>query len=171
MNVADYTAPINELVTAVKNAVSQADVSAANSAKDMQIGSVQLVLNAVATTKAGGSLDFRIPVIGWKVTVGASRTWQRTHTIDITLVPEGAQPRYEIRDHLVEGTLVEAINTIRAAIAAAGGGDDPLVLKTGSVELVFAVTDTGSISVGVDGELSDEITHTLKLELLPAKTP
>lgn len=167
MDVIDSTVPVEELVIAVKNAVKEADISATDRGRDLKVSSIELTLNAVATVKVGGGLDFRIPVIGWKVKLGAHHTRQRTHTVTIALVPQEAGQRFQVRGD-VEDTLVEAITTIRGAIAAAGTGDDPFVLDEGTIELVFAVTDEGTISVGVEGELTDEITHTLKLGLQPA---
>ncbi|PWR13264.1 hypothetical protein DKT68_01300 [Micromonospora acroterricola] len=168
MDVIDYSVPVEELVSAVKRAVKKARISASDADRDLRVGSVQLILSAVVTTKLGGGLDFRVPVIGWKVKVGGSHSRQKTHTIDITLVAEDLEDRYELRDSAVEETLVEAITTIRAAVAAGTSGDDPLVLRTGTVELVFGVTDEGTISVGVEGELTDEITNTLRIELVGA---
>ncbi|MET8121440.1 trypco2 family protein [Micromonospora sp. NPDC005189] len=168
MDVIDYSVPVEELVSAVKDAVKQAGISTTDVGRDLRVGSVQLVLSAVVTTKLGGGLDFRVPVIGWKVKVGGSRSRQRTHTIDITLVAEDLQDRHELRNSAVEETLVEAITTIRAAVAAGTDGDDPLVLKAGTVELVFGVTDQGTISVGAEGELTDEVTNTLRIELVGA---
>ncbi|MEU5910149.1 trypco2 family protein [Micromonospora sp. NPDC047527] len=167
MDVIDYSVPVEELVSAVKNAVKQAGISTTDADRDLRVASVQLVLSAVATTKLGGGLDFRVPVIGWKVKVGGSRSRQRTHTIDITLVAEDLHGRHELRDTTVEETLVEAITTVRAAVTAGTDGDDPLVLKAGTVELVFGVTDQGTISVGAEGELTDEVTNTLRIELVP----
>ncbi|SIM67080.1 trypco2 family protein [Micromonospora cremea] len=168
MDVIDYSVPVEELVSAVKKAVRKARISTADAGRDLRVGSVQLILSAVVTTKLGGGLDFRVPVIGWKVKVGGSHSRQKTHTIDVTLVAEDLQDRYELRDSAVEETLVEAITTIRAAVAAGTDGDDPLVLETATVELVFGVTDEGTISVGVEGELTDEITNTLRIELVRA---
>ena len=42
------------------------------------------------------------------------------------------------------------------------------MLQHSTIELVLAVTDQGTISVGVDAELTDEVTHTLKLDLRQA---
>ncbi|GGO18687.1 trypco2 family protein [Micromonospora parathelypteridis] len=168
MDVVDHSVPVEELVSAVKNAVKQAGISTTDEGRDLRVGSVQLILSAVATTKLGGGVDFRVPVIGWKVKVGGSHSRQRTHTIDITLVAEDLQDRHELRDGGVEATLVDAITTIRAVVAAGTGGDDPLVLKAGTVELVFGVTDQGTISVGAEGELTDEVTNTLRIELVGA---
>jgi hypothetical protein len=47
--------------------------------------------------------------------------------------------------------------------------DDPFVLTDSSVELSFCITDEGDISLGVDGSLSNELTHTLTLNLKPAQ--
>ena len=63
---------------------------------------------------------------------------------------------------------MEAIETIRAALASAAGGDDPFILEDSNVTIAFAVTSEGSISIGVDGSLSEELTHTLVLGLVPA---
>ncbi|MFF5180400.1 trypco2 family protein [Micromonospora sp. NPDC000316] len=167
----DHSVPVEELVSAVKTAVKQAGISTTDADRDLRVASVQLVLSAVATTKLGGGLDFRVPVIGWKVKVGGSHSRQRTHTIDITLVAEDLHGRHELRDTTVEETLVEAITTVRAAVTAGTGGDDPLVLSAGTVELVFGVTDQGTISLGVEGELTDEVTNTLRIALVAAAAP
>jgi hypothetical protein len=168
MNVDDHSVAIDELVSAVKDAIREANISVSDAGRDLRVATIDLSLKAVATTKAGGGLDFRIPVIGWKVKVGADHSRQRTHTVEISLVPRPDTRQFEVRGGDVEETLVEAISTIRAAVAAAGAGDDPFVLGTGTIELVFAVTDHGTISVGVEGELTDEVTNTLKLGLRPA---
>ena len=52
-------------------------------------------------------------------------------------------------------------------MAQAAAGDDPWVLSAGSVDITFGVTKAGSISVGADGELADEVTHPLRLRLAP----
>ncbi|RQW98310.1 trypco2 family protein [Micromonospora inaquosa] len=169
MDVTDGSVPVEDLVSAVKNAVKQAGVSTTDEGRDLRVASVQLILSAVATTKLGGGLDLRVPVIGWKVKVGGSRAHQKTHTIDITLVAEDLHERHELRHSAVEATLVDAIATIRAVVAAGAGGDDPLVLKAGAVELVFGVTGQGSISFGAEGELTDEVSNTLRIELIAAE--
>jgi hypothetical protein len=68
----------------------------------------------------------------------------------------------------VEQTLVSAVQTIRAAAASAAVGDDPWVLSSGTVDISFVITKAGSISLGVEGELSHEVTHQLQLGLGPA---
>ncbi|WP_213009041.1 trypco2 family protein [Paractinoplanes toevensis] len=167
MEVADYTVPIGELIDAVKGAIKAANISAASPDSAVRVGLVRLTMNAVATDQVGGGVDFRIPVIGWRLKAGVTRASQRTHTIEITLQPKGRAPRFEVRDQAVEEALVRAIDTIRFAINTAAGGDDPFALESGIIELVFGVTDKGTISVGAEAELRDEVTHKLRLELTP----
>jgi hypothetical protein len=62
---------------------------------------------------------------------------------------------------------VNAISTIRDVMTKAAEGDDPWLLSAGTIDLSFAVTQTGTISLGVDGELASEVTHTLRLGLAP----
>jgi len=51
---------------------------------------------------------------------------------------------------------------------SAAGGRDPWVLSAGTVAISFGVTKEGVISVGVEGELTNEATNTLRLKLVPA---
>ena len=62
----------------------------------------------------------------------------------------------------IEDALVEAITTIHAAMTHAAAGDDPWILSAGTADISFAVTRSGTISVGADSELADEVTHTLR---------
>jgi Trypsin-co-occurring domain 2 len=168
MRVTEDGVPIEDLVETVKQAIKAANVSTVDRDRDLRVGSVELTLNAVATRSLGGRLDFRIPFIGMQVKVGTKVTRQDTHRIDIGLVPPDLKAGPELRDADFESVFVEAINTIRAAVASAAGGDDPFVLTKSSVRISFAVTADGTISLGVDGGLTDELTHTLALGLVPA---
>ena len=76
-------------------------------------------------------------------------------------------PHSEVRSGEVEEVLVNAIATIRDVVARAAGGDDPRMLSASTIDISFAVTQTGSISLGADGELANELTHTLRLGLAP----
>jgi hypothetical protein len=73
-----------------------------------------------------------------------------------------------VRGGNVEDALVDAIVTIRAAMTHAAAGKEPWDLSAGTVDITFGVTKTGSISVGADGELANEVTHPLRLRLAPA---
>jgi hypothetical protein len=165
VNVTDLGVPVGELVADVKRAIRAANVSASDG-RDMRVASVELTLHAVAVGATGGGLDFRVPVIGARLRIGGKVTRQDTHTITVTLVPPPG-PAYEVRGERVQQALVEAIGTIRAVLRDAGAGEDPFVLGTGTVEMSFVVTAEGTISLGVEGELRDEVTHGLKLELAP----
>jgi hypothetical protein len=159
----DLGLPVDDLITAVKNTIQQANMSVTNPGRDLAVTSVCLKLNTIATDKAGGGLDFRVPFIGLAVKVGAALTRQRTHTIELTLVPEGTV--IETRSGPVEVILAQAIETVRGVMARAGSGDDPFTLHDSAVELAFGVAADGSISLGFNGELHDEITHTLRLTI------
>jgi len=126
-----------------------------------------LILEAIASDTAGGGVEFTIPFIGMKLKLGAQVTKKDTHTIDITLVPPDDDGRQVRGGQDVEATLVNAIAAIRAVTSQAAEGDDPWVLSEGAIDIAFAITQTGTISLGVDGELSDELTHTLRLRLAP----
>ena len=102
-----------------------------------------------------------------KLSAGAKVTKKNTHTIDIALVPPKERPGRQVRGGDVEAILVNAIATIRDVMTSAAEGDDPWVLSAGKVDIYFAITRTGTISLGVDGELADEVTQTLRLGLVP----
>ena len=160
----DVGVPADEVVAAVKNAITLGNISVTDADRDLMVTSVYLRLNTVATVTAGGSLDFRVPFIGLAVKVGGSVTRQNTHVIEMTLVPEGG-PGIETRDAPVEAILVEAIETVRRVMARASLGDDPFVLRDSAVELSFGVTSDGSISLGFNGELTDATTNTMRVTI------
>jgi len=68
-----------------------------------------------------------------------------------------------VRDQDVATVLAESISTIRAVLAQASDGNDPFSLKTSMVELNFAVTQNGSITLGFNGELQGQVSHTLQI--------
>jgi hypothetical protein len=165
MKVTDEGVPVGTLISAVKRAVRRAAVSRTSDKRDLQVVSVQLILNVVASNTAGGGLTFCVPFIGMKLTVGAKVTKKDTHTIDVSMVPPEEQVEREVRGNDVEDVLVKAIATVREIVANAAEGDDPWVLSASAIDISFAITQTGTISVGVDGELANELTHTLRIGL------
>ena len=168
MRVTDGGIPVQDLIEAVKQAVKAANVSRTTDGRDLEIGSVRLTLHAVATRSYGGGLNFRIPLIGTEINLGGKLSRQDTHEIEISMVPPAPKERPELRDGNLSYALVEAIETIRAALFAAAGGEDPFVLKESKVTIVFGVTSEGDISIGVNGSLNDELTQSLALSLVPA---
>lgn len=169
MKVTDEGVPVGSLISVVKDSIKQAGVSSTSRTRDLRVASVQLILEVVASKTAGGGLDFRVPFIGMKLSLGAKVTKKDTHTIDITLVPPEERDTRQVRGE-VEEVLVSAIATIRDVMAQAAEGDDPWILSASTIDIAFAITQTGTISLGVDGELANELTHTLRLGLAPDAT-
>jgi len=170
VKVTDEGVPVDVLISVVKDSIKQAGVSRTSQARDLQVASVQLILDVVASKTAGGGLDFRVPFIGMKLSIGAKVTKKDTHTIDITLVPPEDADTRQVRGGEVEDVLVNAIATIRAMMAKAAQGEDPWVLSAGTIDISFAITQTGTITLGANGELANELTHTLRLGLAPVPT-
>jgi len=116
VRVTDSGMPVQDLIEAVKQAIKVANVSRTTDGRDLQIGSVRLTLHAVATRSYGGGLNFRIPLIGTEVNLGGKLSRQDTHKIEINMVPPAPKVRPELRDSNLGDALVEAIETIRAAL-------------------------------------------------------
>ena len=170
MKVTDEGVPVDTLISVIKDSIKRAGVSRTSQTRDLQVASVRLILDVVASKTAGGGLDFCVPFIGMKLRVGAKVTKKDTHTIDIALVPPKDQDTRQVRGGEVEDVLVNAIATIRDVMTKAAEGDDPWFLSAGTIDISFGITKTGSISLGVDGELADELTQTLRLGLAPGPT-
>lgn len=160
---------VTSLIAEVKKAIVAAGVTGTNPSRDLRVDSVQLILEAVATQAGGGKVSFRVPFIGTEFNVGAKGTRQDTHTIEVTLVPpQESAPGAVLSGRDVQKALVEAIKTIRMTMLSAAGGKDPWVLSAGTVSISFGVTKEGVISVGLEGELTNKATNTLRLKLVPA---
>jgi hypothetical protein len=87
VKVTDQGVPVDTLIGVVKDSIKQAGVSRTSETRDMEVASVKLILDVVASKTAGGGLDFCVPFIGMKLRAGTKVTKKDTHTIDITLVP------------------------------------------------------------------------------------
>lgn len=166
MQVIEGGVPVDELIRVVKESVRRGGVSGQSGHGDLRVTSVRLTLRVMANRSSGVGLSMRVPVIGAELRVGTKITERDTHTIDITLVPPDQSAR-QTRGGDVESALVAAIATIRQTMASAAGGRDPWVLSKSSVDISFAVTKSGSISLGAEGELSREVSHRLSLSLAP----
>jgi Trypsin-co-occurring domain 2 len=163
MRLDDDGVAVEDLVTAVRRAAAEASISDTDAGRDLRITGLELTLHAVASRERGSRLEFRIPVVGLPVSFGAKVTDRHTHKIKISLAPSAAV--HEVRAGEVEDTLVQAIETIRAVVARGLDGHDAFVHSSSEIELTFAVTATGSIALVGTADLSDEVTHTLKLTL------
>jgi NTP-dependent ternary system trypsin peptidase co-occuring protein len=169
VKVTDDGVPVSALITTIKDSIKQAGVSRASGSNDLRVGSVRLILEVVASTSTGGGLDFCVPFIGMKLKLGGNVTKQNAHTMDIVLVPPPETETRVVRGGDIETALVDAIITIRQTMASAAGGDDPWVLSEATIDICFAITKTGTISIGADGELTGEVTHTIRLGLVPGQ--
>jgi hypothetical protein len=171
VKVTEDGVPVQDVITAVKLAIKEASVSATSESRDLRVDSFRLVLHALATKTAGGSLRFTVPFIGMPVWLGTRVTRRDTHEIEINLVPPGQEAGEEIREASLDRALVDAIETVRAVVAGTAHVDDPFVLNDAKITLSFAITAEGDISIGVDGCMSDEVTHTLVLVLTSPAQP
>jgi hypothetical protein len=165
MKVTDGGVPVDSLIGVIKESIKESGVSRTSDSSDLRVASVQLILEVVASKTVGGGLDLCVPFIGMKLRASTKITKKDTHTIDMTLVPPEDRGTRQVRGGDVETVLVNAIATIRDVMGKAAEGDDPWVLAASTIDISFAITQTGSISLGADGELANEITHTLRLGL------
>ena len=60
---------MDTLISVVKDSIKRAGVSRTSQNRDLQVASVQLILDVVASKTAGNGLDFRVPFIGMKVRI------------------------------------------------------------------------------------------------------
>lgn len=168
MNVTADGVPVQDVIAAVKLAIKEANVSATDEDRDLRVGSVKLVLHVLATRTIGGKLCFTVPFLGMPVRFGAKVTKSDTHEIEINLAPPSQEPGEEVREASLDLALVDSIATVRAVVASAADGDDPFALNDATITLSFTVTAEGDISIGIDSNMSDEVTHSLILALVPA---
>lgn len=164
----DEGMPVDQLIAEVKDALIEAGVAGANSTAGLRVGSVRLILKVIATQTGGGRVNFHVPFIGTELSFGAKRGHHNTHDIDITLVPPDQIRSTGVRSGGFQDALVAAIGQIRQTVASAGGGESPWYLSDATVDISFGVTKEEVISVGVEGNLSSEMTNTLRLTLAPA---
>ncbi len=106
MKVTEDGVPVQDVIAAVKLAIKEANVSVTSQDRDLQVGSVTLVLHALATRSAGGGLTFTVPFIGMPVRIGTRITRSDTHEIEINLTPPGQDARHEVRDVPLDAALV-----------------------------------------------------------------
>jgi hypothetical protein len=160
--------PVQDVIAAVKLAIKEANVSATNEGRDLRVGSVRLVLHTLATRTAGGGLSFTVPFIGMPVRFGTKVTRSDTHEIEVSLVPPTQELGEEVREASLDIALEDSIATVRTLLASAALGDDPFILDDATITMSFAITAEGDISIGIDGSISGEVTHSLILALIPA---
>jgi hypothetical protein len=129
---------------------------------------VHITLQVLAVKSGSTEVSIRVPFTGTELGAGGKLTKQDTQTIDITLAPPTQPKRRGVRGLPIDKVLVNAIATIRDTMASAATGNDPWELSQSTVSIAFGVTKTGTISLGVEGERSTDVMHTLRLTLKPA---
>ena len=87
MKVTDEGVPVETLISVVKDSIKRAGMSRTSQDRDLQVTSVQLILDVVAGQNGRRRAGLPRPFIGMKLRVGGKVTSKDTHTIDITLVP------------------------------------------------------------------------------------
>jgi hypothetical protein len=160
--------PVDTLIWMVKEAVTESGVSRLSKTQDLRVASVHITLQVLATKSGSTEVSIRVPFTGTELGARGKLTNQDTNTIDITLAPPAQPKRRGVRGLPIDKVLVNAIATIRDAMASAATGNDPWELSQSTVSLAFGVTKTGTISLGVEGERSTDVMHTLRLTLKPA---
>ena len=167
MEVTSESVAIRTLVEVVKSSICEVQGAAEPRAGELVAASATLTLHVMMDTTVGGKVDLRVPVIGAHLRIGGRRGRHRMHSVHVSLVPE-----HHGRTHHDHGTgdpeLVMALRAIRDLLDGTGHGGHSWSVAGGTVQVSFAVTDEGSISVGLTGDRSDEHVHSLELELQPA---
>lgn len=158
---------VEDVIQKVKIAVTKANV-VGREARDAIVASITLNLQVVQELKAGGEVRWTVPVIGLELGAAASTDRSATSAIEINLIappPEAAIAQGLLPEIDVVRDLEQAIKVIRRGIVAGATGDPPFVLGAASVELAFAVTVGGGISLVATADRSKSTTNTLKLNL------
>lgn len=166
MEVSNESVTIRTLVDVVKASICEVQGSGEPRPGELVAVSAELDLRVMMDTAAGGRVDVRVPVIGAHLRIGGQRKRHRMHTVRVQLVPE----RYGRARHdhgAGDEELVEALRAVRNLMDRAGDGGHSWSVSAGTVEVSFAITEQGSISVGLNSDHRDEHVHSLQLELQP----
>lgn len=152
--------PVEDVIRQLKVAIRQ--FIAESTPQDViQLKSVDLTLNVVTTLSADMKPKFTIPFINLEI--GSTLMWVRENTQEIVISLKPEAPG-ELLEADIVSPLLEGLRLIRSVARVAGPEEPQLILDQGSIELKFAITDTGSIELLIfSGEASDVLTHTLKV--------
>lgn len=170
MEVSSESVAIRNLVEVVKASICEVQGNADPRPGELAVAVAELNLQVMMDTTHGGTVDLRVPVIGARLRIGGRRVRHRMHTVHLTLVPEhNGRTRH---DHgSGDEELVMALRAIRELMDPdTTRGGHSWSISGGTVQVSFAVTEEGSISVGLNSERSDEHVHSLQLELRPAES-
>ena len=128
MKVTEDGVPVQDVIAAVKLAIKEANISATDEGRDLQVASVKLTLHALATRTIGGGLSFTVPFIGMPVRLGTKVTKSDTHEIEVNLTPPGQEAGGSQTGICLDTSDVDADH---AALQAAGVDVDENVTRWG----------------------------------------
>jgi len=159
---------VKDIVGQVKAAITAANLSTEPSATDISVTEVDLTLKVVRDLEAGVDATWKVPFLNLDLSVKGGKKWSTTNTVEMKLVPpKPAQPKAEaVAPQIdVESELARAIQLVRTSVAAASTGTPLFDLKAASVELTFAVSDSGELSLVAKADADKDTTQTLSLTL------
>jgi hypothetical protein len=141
MKVVDETVDVDQLIAAIKQGISAAGLSFTTRDRDLRILTIELKLEVVAESFQGGSLRFRLPIIGFEGKGGGGVTSRNMHTITLVLQPREKSAVLGVRaGEDVVKAIVDAVKTVRQTVHLAEGGADPWILRSAKVDIKFGVT-------------------------------
>jgi hypothetical protein len=166
VEVSSESVAIRNLVEVIKSSICEAQGAEEPRPGELVVSSAELNLQVMMDTTVGGKVDVRVPVIGAHLRIGGRRIRHRMHTVHVVMVPEHygrAQHDHGPGDQ----ELVSALHAIKDLMEPGSPGGHSWSVATSTVQVSFAVTEEGSISVGLNSDRSDEHVHSLQLELQP----
>lgn len=164
---AEDVKPIEDIIDRVKAAIRAANIG--HGGESLAVTALELTLRVCKVRVAGGAVEWKVPIIGLTFKGGAKLTQEDVDTLTVKLVPPPPDVE-EAREGLLTGKRIEeelahAIANIRRAIMRAAQGEPVFELGDASVEIEFAVTKEGTLSLIAAPEAKNEVTHTMKLSL------
>jgi hypothetical protein len=167
VEVSSESVAIRNLVEVIKASICEVQGAEEPRHGELVVSAAELNLHVMMDTTVGGKVEVRVPVIGARLRIGGRRIRHRMHTVHVMLVPEHyGRARH---DHGPgDDELVSALHAVKDLMDPTSAGGHSWSVAGGTVQVSFAVTEEGSISVGLNSDHSDEHVHSLQLELQPA---
>ncbi|WP_042425411.1 trypco2 family protein [Streptacidiphilus anmyonensis] len=167
MEVSSESVTVRSLVDTVQASICQVQGAEKPRPGALVVTSAEVELHVVMDAALGGGLDVRVPVIGAHLRIGGRRVRHRMHTVRVALLP-GSGASGGLAHGAGDEELVLALRAVRDLMDPNPQAAHAWSVSDGTVQVSFAVTEQGSISVGLDSDRSDEHVHSLRLELRPA---
>jgi hypothetical protein len=158
---------VDVLIAEIKDGFALAGLDDARDQR-LRITGVGLTLEVVLLHTLGGGLKLRVPFIGVDIEGGRDVSETTSHTVEMTFDPFVTEHPAATYRGDIASQIAQTIETVRATMVSAEGGNQPWALRTGTVEIRFGVTSEDRLSIGLSGSKSREHTNTLRLEIAPA---